>query len=170
MERANQVLAERMVHTNLAADGAVDLRQERGRNLHQRDPAQKRRRRKARRIAQHPAAERDDRAAAIGSGSDERFVYARHRGQRLVSLAIGQQDWITGAERLLHLRTVQSPDVRARHDEPARADAMRVEQHGKPIGGALADPDRREARADGDINPDRLVLYVGAHKWSCPLN
>ena len=43
VERADQVLAERVIHADLAADGAVDLRQQRRRHVHDVDAAQVRR-------------------------------------------------------------------------------------------------------------------------------
>src|SRR5262245_18666551 len=57
---------------------------------------------------------------------------------------------------------MQAPDRGARDHEAARANAMRIEQRGQPIGGTLADPDRRDSRPRGDIDPDRFVLNVGA--------
>ena len=63
--RADQVLAERMVDAGLAADGAVDLREQRRRDLHDRNAAQVGGRGKAGRVAHDPAAERHDAAGAI---------------------------------------------------------------------------------------------------------
>ena len=39
MECADQVFSARVIHTRLAADGRIDLRQQRCRHLHERDPA-----------------------------------------------------------------------------------------------------------------------------------
>ena len=65
MKRAEQVLALRRVDAGLAADGRVDLRQQRGRHLHEIDAAAQDRRGKAREIADHAAAERDHQIVAL---------------------------------------------------------------------------------------------------------
>jgi hypothetical protein len=62
VERADQVLAERMVDADLAADGAVDLRQQRRRHVHERDAAQERGGGEAGGVADDAAADGDDRA------------------------------------------------------------------------------------------------------------
>ena len=67
MERADQVLAQRVVDADLAADRAVHLRQQRRRDLHDRDAAQVGRRGEAGGVADDAAADRDDRAGAIGA-------------------------------------------------------------------------------------------------------
>ena len=81
IERADQVLAERMVDADLAADRAVHLREQRRRHMHQRDAPQVGRRREARHVADHAAAEGDERGRAIGVRADERIVDADHRGR-----------------------------------------------------------------------------------------
>ena len=50
MECADQVLSQRVVHADLAADRAVHLRQQRRRDMHERDAAQKRGGRESRRV------------------------------------------------------------------------------------------------------------------------
>ena len=62
MERADQVLAQRVVDADLAADRAVDLRQQRRRHLDDRDAAQIGRRREAGDVADDAAADGDERA------------------------------------------------------------------------------------------------------------
>ena len=99
VKRADQVLAERVIDADLAADRAVHLRQQRRRHVRQRDAAQERRGRESRRVADHAAADGDDRAAAIGAGADQRLVDARDRLQVLVALAVGKQDRLAAAER-----------------------------------------------------------------------
>ena len=74
MERADQVLAERVIDSNLAADRAIDLRQQGRRDLHEGDAAQKGCRGETSGVAKNASAERDDRAAAIGAGANERLV------------------------------------------------------------------------------------------------
>ena len=74
MKGADQVLAERVVDADLAADRAVHLRQQRRRHVHERDAAQEGRGGKARGVADDAAADGDDGAAAIGAGANQRFV------------------------------------------------------------------------------------------------
>ena len=63
-ERADEVLARRKINRRLSADGGIDLRQKRRRNLDKANPAKIRRRRKSRHIARHAAAQRDDKPLA----------------------------------------------------------------------------------------------------------
>ena len=65
VERADQVLAALRVDPGLAADRGIHLRQQRGRDLHERQAAQGRRRGEPRQIADHAAAQRDDRGAPL---------------------------------------------------------------------------------------------------------
>ena len=61
VERADQVLAERMVDADLAADGAVDLREQRRRHVDERDAAQVGGRGESGHVADDAAADGDDR-------------------------------------------------------------------------------------------------------------
>jgi hypothetical protein len=131
--------------------------------VRQGDAAQVGRRGKASRVADHAAAHGDDGAAAIGALADQRFVDARDRLQVLVALAVRDQDRLAAAERALNLRAMQAPDHRARHDEPPRADLVRVEQRRDPIGDAFADPDRGRAGARVDVDANRFLGSGGCH-------
>ena len=71
VERADQVLAAGMVDAGLAADGRIDLREQRGRHLHERDAALVAGRREPGQIAHHPAAEREHRAVATEAVGDQ---------------------------------------------------------------------------------------------------
>src|SRR5262245_38527355 len=117
MERADQVLAERMIDADLAANGAVHLSQQRGWPVRQRAAAPARRGRKSRGIADHAAADGDDRTAAIGARPDEGLVNARDGLEVFEALAVGNQDWLAAASDLVQARAVQSPDNRTRDDE-----------------------------------------------------
>ena len=117
IERADQVLAERMVDADLAADGAVDLREQRRRHMHQRDAPQVGRRREARHVADHAAAEGDERGRAIGVRANERIVDADDRGQLLVTLAVRDEDRLGAGDGARDPGSVQAPHQRARHDE-----------------------------------------------------
>ena len=74
MKGAEQIFAVRRIDPGLAADGRVDLRQQRGRHLHEIDAAAQDRRRKAGEIADHAAAERDHQIVALDLGRDQRFA------------------------------------------------------------------------------------------------
>ena len=74
MKGAEQVLAMRRVDAGLAADRGIDLRQQRGRHLHEIDAAADDRCGKAGEIADHAAAERDDEIVALDLRRDQRFA------------------------------------------------------------------------------------------------
>ena len=78
VEGADQVLAERVVDADLAADRAVDLRQQRRRHLDDRDAAQVGRRGEAGDVADDAAADGDDRRWRDPPRADQRVVDA-HR-------------------------------------------------------------------------------------------
>lgn len=65
VEGADEVLAVDGIDAGLAADGTVDLRQERRRDLHEAHAPPQDRRGEAREIADHAAAQRDDHVAAL---------------------------------------------------------------------------------------------------------
>ena len=67
MEAADQVLAADEVHAGLAADRGVHLRQQRGRNLHDRDAAHEDRREESGHVVDDAAAERDHHAGAVAA-------------------------------------------------------------------------------------------------------
>ena len=67
VERADHVLAARVVDRGLAADRGVDLGEQRGRHLDERDAALIGRRGETGEIADHAAAERDDQRVAVAA-------------------------------------------------------------------------------------------------------
>ena len=74
VKRAEQILAVRRIDPGLAADRGIDLRQQRGRHLHEIDAAAQDRGGKAGEIADHAAAERDDQIVALDLRRDQRFA------------------------------------------------------------------------------------------------
>ena len=92
MKRAEQVLALRRVDAGLAADRGIDLRQQRGRHLHEIDAAAQDRRGKAREIADHAAAERDHQIVALDLGRDQRLGDLLEAGIALRALAFLDDD------------------------------------------------------------------------------
>ena len=73
VEGADQVLAMARVDAGLAADRGIDLRQQGGRHLDEVDAAQQRRGGKAGEIADHAAAQRDQRRLAVGPLVEQRI-------------------------------------------------------------------------------------------------
>ena len=71
VKRADQIFSMRRVDAGLAADGGIDLRQQRGRHLHEIDAAAQDRGGKARKVADHAAAERDHEVVALDFCGDQ---------------------------------------------------------------------------------------------------
>ena len=93
VERADQVLAARVIDAGLAADGRIHLRQQRRRHLHERDAALVAGGAKPARSPTTPppsASTAQSRAEAVG---DQDIEHARSVGQRLVRLAVRQDDF-----------------------------------------------------------------------------
>ena len=91
MKRPDQVLAARVIHPGLAADGGIDLRQQRRRHLHEIDAALITGRRKPGHVADHAAAECDDAGIAIQPGAHQRVEDLAQHLECLVLLAVGQR-------------------------------------------------------------------------------
>ena len=72
-----------MIDPGLATERRIDLRDDRRRHLHQRYTAQKSRRRKSRQVANHAAAEREDRAATVKRGRGHAIIKQLERRERL---------------------------------------------------------------------------------------
>ena len=160
VERADQVLAERMVDADLAADRAVYLRQQRRRHVHQGDAAQEAGRGKAGGVADDAATDGNHGAAAVGAALDERVVDARHRGQRLVALAVGDEDRLTG-DRGLDACALVTPDDWARHDKALASHAVAVEERRELLAETFADQDGGLLIRGGDVD------LRGGEDWVC---
>ena len=91
MERADEVLALGQVHAGLAADRAVDHREQRGRHLHDVDAAVVHRGREAGRVADDAAADRDHDVAAQQAPLRELAAQVLDRRERLGVLALAHQ-------------------------------------------------------------------------------
>ena len=158
MKRADQILAEGMVHAHLAADGAVDLREQGRRHLDQLDAAQVRRGDEARHVADDAAADGDDAGAAIGLQLDERLVRARRGGELLVLLPIGKEDRFGPRHRLRQRLAVQFPHERAGDEELSRGRSGRLfDQPAQLRRQAMFDVDGIGVRPDGNVNAEHLV-------------
>ena len=128
IEAADLIFAAREVHGRLAADGGIHGGQQRRRHLHERDAALVRRGGKAREVAGHAAAERDDQVAAAQAVRGQKVQQRRVGGERLAALAAG---------------------IRKRHGAKARARERRREPRGvQPRNGLPRDDGCCAARAE----------------------
>src|ERR671934_260648 len=93
VEGADHVLAARMVDGGLAADGRVDLREQRGRYLHEAHAALVDRRGKAGEVADDAAAKSDDGSVAAEARREQFLKNAVERGPALRALAILHDDF-----------------------------------------------------------------------------
>ena len=87
MEGADQVLALRRVDSGLAADGGIDLRQERRRDLHEAHAAPQDACREAGKIADHAAAKRNDAIAALDSELEQGLAESCQHREALAGLS-----------------------------------------------------------------------------------
>ena len=101
MEAADQVLAVARVDPGLAADRAVDLGQQGGRDLHEIDATQQHRGGETRDVADHPAAEGDQRAAAFDLHLQQSLDQGFQVMEVLGPLAGGQDHGLAVQSRLL---------------------------------------------------------------------
>src|SRR3569623_2809177 len=96
MECADQVLAGARVTRGLAADRAVDLREQRGGHLDEAAAALEDRASEPDEIADHPAAERDDMVAALHAKFEQAIGQRLELGPAFGRLAGGQHDRLAG--------------------------------------------------------------------------
>ena len=92
VEGADHVLAARMVDRGLAADRRVDLREQRGRHLHESDAALVDRGGEAGQVADHAAAQGDDQAVAPAARGEQGVEHLLHALPALRLLAVGNHD------------------------------------------------------------------------------
>ncbi len=90
MKRADEILARRQIDAGLAADRRIDHREQGRRHLHEGDAAHPAGRAETGEIADHAAAEREDRRIAARLHRRKRVEHARDRIESLVRLAVGQ--------------------------------------------------------------------------------
>ncbi len=131
MERADQVLALRQVDRGLAADGGVDLREQRGGRLHDRDPAVVDGRGEAGRVAHHSPAQRDHHVVAQEAPRGEAGAQVVDGGERLGVFTLADEEQVGGDVGLLECGDecgrveVGDPGLAHHRDAPA-ADQQRA--------------------------------------------
>ena len=120
VECADEVFALGHIHAGLAADRGIDLREQGGRDLAQRDAAQEGRRREAGDVADDATAERDDEILARHAVREQVVIDALDGRETLVLLA-GRDDGVRHGQRelLLELFEVERRDGRVRDDVDA---------------------------------------------------
>ena len=92
VEGADHVLAQRVVDAGLAADRGIDLRQQRGRHLHEGHAAHVAGGGEAGHVADHAAAQRDQRGLAVAFVGQQGVEDQVQRLPVLVLFAVGQHD------------------------------------------------------------------------------
>ncbi len=155
VERADHVLAERMVDPGLAAHRRIDLRQQRGGNLDEGHAALVARRREPGHVADHPAAQRDQRGLALGALGQQRIENQVQRFPVLVCFAVRQHHLRhrhpAGFQRRRQLRQIQRRHRGIGHDHHALLRQMRQDQPGlAQQAGADVDGVGAVAEVDGE--------------------
>ena len=156
MEGADEVLAGRMVDRGLAADGGIHQRQQRGGNLHQADAALVGGGGKASHVANHAAAERDHRGAAVVALGDQRIEDGGAGFQGLEAFAVAdlQHVHLRRVQAALQRRQVGASDGGVADHQGLRCDEL-VEQAGA----------RQQAVAEQDgIGASAGQLHLQAQK------
>src|SRR5439155_25765564 len=92
VETADEVLAFYQVDAGFAADGRVDLREQGGGHLHDRDAAHENRGQETTHVVHDAAAERNDEAGAVGAAAKHFLGRAFHVRQALAFFTAGQED------------------------------------------------------------------------------
>ena len=143
VERADQVLALGQVDRGLAADGGVDLREQRGRRLHDGDAAVVHRRREAGGVADHAAAEGDDGVVAEQPPRREARAQGVDGGERLGVLAVADEEEVGG-----DVGALQRGDERRRVEV---GDAGLADDRDAPAAAEQAPGLAEHAGADDDV-------------------
>ena len=92
VKRTDQVLALRRIDPGFPADGRIDLRQQRGRRLHEIEAAAQNRCSKACEIADHTAAQCDHKIVALDLRRDQLLANLRHHAVAFGGLAAPDDD------------------------------------------------------------------------------
>ena len=161
VERANQVLAQRVIDPYFAPDRAINLREERRRYVHHWYAAQICSGGKSGDVANDTTPERDDGCRAVGVGAHQRIVDLSDGLEVLVALTIGDEDRLL-FDRAGNRTPVQTPDRRARDDEPASRSGNAVEDRRDPASPARLDvhPITGRARPHVDVRGFRYLSWL----------
>ena len=146
MKRADQVLAERRIDAGLAADRAIHLGKQGGRDLDQRNPATQDCGSEAGQVTDHAAAECQDGVVPLDAGAEQSVAQLGELGEALAGLSGRQHDGVMNdgrsGEARLQLRKMQSGNRGIGHD----GDFGPRQQRQKPGADFIG-----QVRTDGDI-------------------
>ena len=164
-EGPGEVLPRFQIYADLAADGRIDLREQRRRNLYEIHAAQDRRRGEAREVSDHAAAERDYGVAAREAEGRHRLPHFDKLFRRLRFLARRhdvQADLIArGFERRDRARAVNPADCLVGDGE----DAPRLRHKFAALRGKRAEraaPYLYVVLPSGKSNPQRSAVHLPA--------
>lgn len=174
VERADAVLAQRMVDPGLPAHARIHLRHNRRRDLQKRDPPHETRRREPGHVAHDPAAQRHQHARAIQPPLEKRPACRLDLREPLMFLARDQRMPHTasparGDGRLDPVR-VQRPHVRVGHQPHRAARAHALEHVRQRAKNTHANMDRVASRAK--FHKYRIHRNLSGkepthHRWRC---
>ena len=168
VEGADEVLALARIDRGLAADGAVDLREQRRGRLDEVDAAQQKARGEAGDVADHAAAQRDDQRAAFRAQVEQAVEQAAELVPVLGRLARRQLDAMggdaRGGEAGFQARGVQARDRRVGDDEDAALGQERRAELARALEKAAADMDVVGPRAEVDAQ-ELGVAHAWALRW-----
>ena len=163
VERADQIFSMRRVDAGLAADGGIHLRQQRGRHLHEIDAAAQDRGRKAREVADHAAAERDDEIVALDLRRDQLLADIFQALIAFRNLALVDDDPRRGdagvEQRRLGLAQPVCRNKLVGDDGRARAGPQRRDARAQRSQHAAADDDVIGAVAERDIDRNGIGIF-----------
>ena len=171
IERADEVLAERMVDGDLAADTGIYLREEARRHLNERNAAHIARRNEARKVADHAAAKCNDRRLPIEAQLDctrKKFV---RLCETLRRLARRNRD-----DLRVHTRTcnnacdsigAERSNIRIRDDHAVCGVPCPRHERNDFVGDAAADHDRIAACPEFDHYLTHIIFSKSASPVRC---
>ncbi len=173
MKSAEQILALRRIDPGLAADRRIDLRQQRGRHLHEIDAAAQDRGRKACEIADHAAAERDHQIVALDLRRYQRFADLFEPGIGFRSFAFVDNDARRGdaglRQRGLGFFQPMFCDVAVGNDGGARAGPQRGDTGAQRLHHIAANDNVIGALAERDVDRDRVGMFQGRGHHVAPI-
>ena len=166
VERADHVLAQRMIDAGLAADGRVDLREQRRRNLHERHAALVDRRGESRDVADDAAAQRDQPVPRSARSSSRRVSTSCSVVQFLCASPSGTST-VCGAHAgcrrgFAALAAASAPATVSLVTTTAFRDGSAGKQRAGEAQGARADMDRIAALAERDLERADVRFRHGA--------
>ena len=169
MKRAEQILSLRRVDPGLAADRGIDLRQKRGRHLHEIDAAAQDRGRESGEIADHAAAERDHQIVALDLRRDQRFADPFETGIGFRAFALLDNDSRAGnaglRQRAFGFFQPVPRDIAVGDDGGARAGPQRGDTAAQRLQHVAADHDVIGAVAERDVDGDGIGMFQGRGHW-----